>query len=192
MNSGFADVIDFWFGPPQAPTRGRARPEWFRKRDAFDASIRSRFFACYEKAAAGRLASWSATPYAALALVIVLDQFPRNLFRGEARAFATDPLALAAARTLIERGFDRIYLPVERGFAYLPFEHAEDLACQRRALSLFGALAAWRDCAGYIDYAWRHYEIIARFGRFPHRNELLGRASTAEEIEFLRQPGSRF
>ncbi|OGA28612.1 MAG: hypothetical protein A3I01_19380 [Betaproteobacteria bacterium RIFCSPLOWO2_02_FULL_65_24] len=192
MVTGFADIIDFWFGAPPAPTRGRARVEWFRKNDAFDARIRARFAACHELAASRQLWSWESTPYAALALVIVLDQFPRNMFRGQPQAFDTDPLALAAARRLVERGFDRVYLPVERGFAYLPFEHCEDLACQRRALALFGSLAAYRDCAGTIDYARRHYEIIARFGRFPHRNELLGRPSTPEEIEFLRQPGSGF
>jgi len=119
--------------------------------------------------------------------VIVLDQFPRNMFRGTARAFSSDPAALAAARGLVERGFDRLLTATERLFAYLPFQHAEDLAAQRRALALVGALDA-----GLFEYARRHYEIIARFGRFPHRNAVLGRESTAEELEFLKEPGSSF
>lgn len=130
---------------------------------------------------------WQATPLASLALVIVLDQFSRNMFRGAARAFSADSLALAAAAGAIERGFDRLLSPVERTFMYLPFEHAEDLAAQRRSLALFGALDP-----NDMEYVKRHYEIIARFGRFPHRNAILGRESTAEEAEFLRQPGSSF
>lgn len=133
------------------------------------------------------LAHWQATPLASLALVIVLDQFPRNMFRGTPQAFASDPLALAAARTSIDRGFDRSFSKVERTFAYLPFQHAEDLASQRRSLALFQALDP-----AQLEYARRHYEIVARFGRFPHRNAVLGRESTSEETEFLKQPGSSF
>jgi uncharacterized protein (DUF924 family) len=117
----------------------------------------------------------------------VLDQFPRNMFRGTPRAFSSDPMALAAARNALERSFDRLLSPHERTFLYLPFEHAEDLAAQRRALTLFEALDP-----NDMEYARRHYEIIARFGRFPHRNAVLGRESTAEEAEFLKQPGSSF
>jgi uncharacterized protein (DUF924 family) len=117
----------------------------------------------------------------------VLDQFPRNMFRSTARAFSSDFLALAAARSTIARKFDRLLSPAERGFAYLPFEHAEDLAAQRRSLALFQALDP-----EHIGYARRHYEIIARFGRFPHRIAVLGRESTAEETEFLSLPGSSF
>jgi uncharacterized protein (DUF924 family) len=190
--TGFANVIDFWFGSAQSSVRGRARAEWFRKNPAFDAEIKARFLTCHEEAAAGRLSAWEATPYAALALVIVLDQFPRNMFRGGARAFDTDALALAVSRRLLDRGFDRVYLPVERSFAYLPFEHCEELAVQRRSLVLFGSLAPHPGYESVIEYARRHYEIVLRFGRFPHRNELLGRPSTAEEIEFLREPGSGF
>ena len=135
----------------------------------------------------GELGRWRETPLAALALILVLDQFPRNMFRGTARAFSSDPPALAAARKMTEKGFDRLLTPAERTFAYLPFQHAEDLAAQRRALELCGALDA-----GVFGYAKRHYEIIARFGRFPHRNSILGRESTAEELEFLRGPGSSF
>jgi uncharacterized protein (DUF924 family) len=188
----FDDVLDFWFGPPGSATRGLARAEWFRKDDAFDAAIRARFLGCHEAAAEERLSAWEATPYAALALVIVLDQFPRNMFRGHARAFAGDAQALAVARRLVDRGFDRFYQAVERPFAYLPFEHAEDLAAQRRSLALFDTLAGVPGSATSIDYARRHYEIVSRFGRFPHRNAILGRPSTAEELEFLKQPGSGF
>jgi uncharacterized protein (DUF924 family) len=141
----------------------------------------------WERAARGELDPWRATPLASLALLVILDQFPRNMFRGTARAFATDPRALAAAGSALARGFDRLLSPSERTFVYLPFEHAEDLAAQRRSLALFEALDP-----NDMEYVKRHYEIIARFGRFPHRNAVLGRESTAEEIEFLKRPGSSF
>jgi uncharacterized protein (DUF924 family) len=124
--------------------------------------------------------------------VIVLDQFPRNMFRDTARAFVSDALALAAAKTALERGFDVPLRPVERQFLYLPFEHAEDVAEQRRSLDLFGRLQADFENGSSMDYPRRHHDIIARFGRFPHRNALLGRFSTAEERKFLEQPGSSF
>lgn len=190
--SDFFRVLDFWFGAPASPERGRPRKCWFAKDDTFDAEIRERFFGLYERAAAGGFSEWENTPLAALALAIVLDQFPRNMFRGEPRAFATDGLALSVARRMVERRFDRLLRPVERWFAYLPFEHAEDLAVQRRSLALFGDLAGDNDSAGTIDYAHRHYVIVARFGRFPHRNVVLGRRSTAAETEFLARPGSSF
>jgi uncharacterized protein (DUF924 family) len=188
----FGEVIDFWFGPPDSPERGRARKCWFEKDPVFDAVVRSRFEALHRRAATGRLSKWERTPLAALALVVVLDQFPRNMYRGEPRSFAADALALAVARRAIERGFDDVLRPVERWFAYLPFEHAEDLTAQRRSLALFGSLASDPDSAGTIDYARRHFEIISRFGRFPHRNDILGRQSTREESIFLSEPGSRF
>jgi uncharacterized protein (DUF924 family) len=192
MRANFADVLEFWFGSCQSRERGRPRAKWFEKNPALDGEIRARFLPEYEAAARGELGSWEATPYASLALVIVLDQFGRNSFRDDPRAFAADSVALAVARRLTDRGFDRLLLPVERCFAYLPFEHAEDLAAQRRSLALFGSLSFSDDCSGYIDYARRHFDIIARFGRFPHRNAILGRASTQEELRFLDQPGSRF
>ena len=180
-------MLDFWFGAPDSRERARPRKSWFEKSEPFDAEIRRRFLATWERAGRGELGRWQATPLASLALIVVLDQFPRNMFRGTARAFASDSLALAAARETIARGFDRLLSPVERTFIYLPFEHAEDLAAQRRSLSLFRALDP-ED----MQYPKRHYEIIARFGRFPHRNAILGRQSTAEEAEFLKQPGSSF
>lgn len=185
--SDFVEVLDFWFGAPGSRERGRSRKAWFQKSEAFDADVRRRFLATWEQAARGELDRWQETPLASLALVVVLDQFPRNMFRGTARAFSSDSHALAAARGAIARGFDLLLSPIERWFIYMPFEHAEDLAAQRRSLALFEAL----DPAD-MKYAKRHYEIIARFGRFPHRNAILGRESTAEEAEFLRQPGSSF
>jgi uncharacterized protein (DUF924 family) len=183
----FIEVLDFWFGAPGSRERGRPRQAWFQKSEPFDAEIRRRFLITWEEAARGELEPWQATPLASLALVVTLDQFPRNMFRGTARAFASDSLALAAARETIAREFDRLLSPVERSFIYLPFEHAEDLAAQRRSLALFHALEPEN-----MQYAKRHYEIIARFGRFPHRNAILGRQSTAEEAEFLKQRGSSF
>jgi uncharacterized protein (DUF924 family) len=183
----FFEVLAFWFGAPYSPERGRRRKEWFRKSVEFDAEVRRRFLPVWEGALRGECARWEVTPLAAVALVVVLDQFPRNMFRGEARAFSSDAQALAVARRMLERGFDRLLSPVERSFAYLPFEHTEDLAVQRRSLALFAPLDL-----ELVDYSRRHFEIIARFGRFPHRNAVLGRESTTEEREFLDQPGSSF
>ena len=172
-----AEVLDFWFQ--------RERKDWFAKDERFDAEIRSRFLPLYERAAAGGLADWLQGPRSCLALVIVLDQFPRNMFRGSARAFAADPLAREAARTIVDRGWDRALSPDERTFAYLPFEHSESIEDQERSLKLF-------EGGENFEWARKHYDIVQRFGRFPHRNAALGRASTPEEIEFLRQSGSSF
>jgi uncharacterized protein (DUF924 family) len=166
------DVIAFW--------RAAGPSKWFRKNADFDRQITARFLATHEAAAAGRFSDWEATPEGALALLILLDQFPRNLFRGSARAFATDPLARALAERAIARGFDACVADAERVFFYLPFEHSENLADQERSLSL------WRRSGGKIDkYAQLHADIIRRFGRFPHRNAVLGRATTPEEQAFL-------
>lgn len=170
-------VLDFWFR--------RERKAWFAKDAQFDAEIRSRFLPLYELAAGGGLAAWQRQARSCLALVIVLDQFPRNMFRGTARAFAADAAALEAARTLVDQGWDKSLTPDERTFAYLPFEHSENLQDQERSLRLF-------EGNENLEWARKHYDIVRRFGRFPHRNAALGRASTAEEIEFLKQPGSGF
>ena len=190
--TGFREVLDFWFAPVGSPEYGKPREAWFRKSAAFDDAIRARFLGLQQQAAQGELQSWQAAPDSLLALIVVLDQFPRNLFRDASAAFATDGAALAAAQLAMDRGFDTQLLPVQRWFVYLPFEHAEDLAQQRRSLELFEGLRGDPASAGTIDYARRHYEIIARFGRFPHRNAVLGRSSTPEELEFLKQPGSGF
>ena len=186
------DVLDFWFGVSGSPGHGKPRDVWFRKSDAFDQAVRERFLAVYELAAGGRLAAWGEAPHALLALIIVCDQFPRNMFRNDARAFATDAQALAAAERMVELGWDMQLAPIGRQFAYLPFEHAEDLALQHRGLELFAHVTEDSALAGAPVWARKHLDIIARFGRFPHRNAILGRTSTPEEIEFLKQPGSSF
>jgi uncharacterized protein (DUF924 family) len=186
----FAEVLDFWFGAADSPWRGRARKAWFVKSEDFDREVRDRFAPLCEKAGSGGLDHWRDTPLASLALVVVLDQFPRNIFRGTARAFASDGRALEVATGMVGRGFDRLLRPIECAFVYLPFEHAESIEAQRRSIELFGRLAE----AGlsHVEWAKKHYDVVERFGRFPHRNEILGRPSTPEEIEFLKQPGSRF
>ena len=166
-------VLDFWFG---------ADPKkWYVKDEAFDASIRARFLSTYEAAKAGQLADWEATPESALALVIVLDQFPRNMFRGSPRTFATDPLALAVAKRALARDFDRPLELARRNFFYLPFQHSENLADQEQGVEL----SRRNSDAEALKWAELHADIIRRFGRFPHRNAVLGRATTPEEQAFL-------
>ncbi len=188
------DVLDFWFLPANDPAFGQQRALWFRKDDAFDAAIRERFGALTEQALAGGLRDWDAQgPAGTLARILVLDQFTRNAWRGKPQSFAGDSLALAAAQRLVDSNADQALLPVQRWFAYLPFEHAEDARLQERSVALFGALA--QENPGYegaLDYAHRHRGVIARFGRFPHRNAILGRASTPDEAAYLAQPGSGF
>lgn len=175
-------VLDFWFvesGPD----------DWFTRSDDFDRACRDRFLATHEAAASGALDGWAAGADGALALVILLDQLPRNMFRGSPRAFATDPQARATARAAIAAGFDMAVPQARRPFFYLPLEHSEDLADQQDCVALMKERV---ESPVMVDYAEQHLAIIARFGRFPHRNEVLGRASTPEEIEFLKQPGSSF
>ena len=185
-------LLDVWFGVPGSPEHDRPRDTWFKTDAAFDQELRDRFLADHEAAAAGRLAGWMAAPETCLALILLLDQLPRNLFRGSPRAFSCDAAARQAARHAVDRGFDRAVAPVRRWFVYLPFEHSEDLADQQRSLELYGSLPPDNDRDLCLRAAQRHYDIIARFGRFPHRNHVLGRASTAKEEAFLREPGSRF
>ncbi len=187
-----AEVLAFWFGEPAERALGRPREAWFRKDDGFDAAIRARFGELVDEARAGGLAGWESDDHGALSLLVVCDQFPRNIFRGNARAFALDARALALAKRFVAEGRDARLRPVERAFVYLPFEHAESLADQREAVRLFDALRDDPDAGGYHAWAVRHLGVIERFGRFPHRNEALGRTSTAQELAFLAQPGSRF
>lgn len=175
------DVIDFWFVEID-------QARWFEPTPALDRAIRDRFGALYEQAAAGELDRWRAHPEGCLALCLLLDQFPRNMFRGEARAFATDARARSVAGHALAEGFDRALPKDQLLFLYLPFEHSEDLADQNRSVALFEALGN----DGLVDYAVRHQRIVARFGRFPHRNRLLGRATTADEAAFLEEPDSSF
>ena len=184
-------ILDFWFGRPDSAEYGQSRSEWFRKDPAFDAEIRARFGGAVETALAGGFADWTA-PRALLARVLLLDQFTRNSFRDSPRAFAGDALALTIVENAIARGDDRHLIPVERSFLYLPYAHAGDLAAQERSLALFTRL---RDETGLADpllWAERHAAVIRLFGRYPHRNAVLGRESTPEEVAFLAAPGSRF
>lgn len=190
LEDGAREVLEFWFG---AVDGTQSRAEWFRKDAGFDALIAQRFGAVIDEALANGLAEWTCGPRGALARIVVLDQFTRNVFRDTARAFAGDVLALAAAREMVRLGWDRLLPPVQRSFVYLPFEHAEDLAAQDESMRLFTALAAEHPAsADTLVWAEKHRVIIERFGRYPHRNAALGRASTAEELAFLAEPGSRF
>lgn len=191
---GPADVLAFWFGAPGSPEHGTVREHWFAKRDAFDEQVRRRFLQTVETAERGGLADWddASVPWRTLALLIVCDQFPRNLFRGQARAFGLDERARSVARAMVDRGDDLRLAPLERWFVYLPFEHSESLPDQRESLRLFAQLRDDPLAGGGWDWAVRHAEVIERFGRFPHRNAALGRTSTPDEDDFLRQPGSRF
>jgi uncharacterized protein (DUF924 family) len=188
------EVRDFWFGAPGSESAGQPHREWFVKSEAFDEQIRQRFGAAIHIAIAGGLREWDAEgPQGILARILVLDQFTRNAWRNTPQSFAGDALALVAARQLVDSGAHKALPPLQRAFVYMPFEHAEDAFMQERAVELFTVLAA--EHPGFdemLDYAHRHRGVIARFGRFPHRNEILGRASTQQEIDFLRQPGSRF
>ncbi|MGL5083408.1 MAG: DUF924 family protein [Microcoleaceae cyanobacterium] len=190
--ASFAEILTFWFGHPESEEFGKIRKVWFTKSFEFDREIRDRFLADYELAAQGQWYGWQHQPQSCLALVLLLDQFPRNLFRGQPQAFATDYKALTTAKFAIEQGFDQHFPPTQRAFFYLPLEHSETLADQRQSAALFRQLGEYPDLESYIDYAVRHLEVIQRFGRFPHRNQILGRVSTPEELDFLQQPGSAF
>ena len=187
------DILDCWFGRPGDAGYGGKREIWFEKNDDFDAEIRDRFITDWEAAKAGHLDPMQRTARGALALVILLDQFPRNMFRGDPRAFATDAQAREVAGAAIACGFDKALTPVERRFFYLPFEHGENLADQARCARYMREHLppdAERDQS--IEYARRHRAIIERFGRYPHRNAALGRTSTPEEIAFLDEPDPSF
>ncbi|CAN7655698.1 DUF924 family protein [Massilia sp. LjRoot122] len=188
------DVLDFWFLPEGSPGHGKQRIEWFRKDEAFDAALRERFGGLIAQAVAGGLREWDEVgPRGTLARILVLDQFTRNAFRGKPESFGGDTLALLAARQLVDSGEHLALSPVERQFVYMPFEHAEDARMQEQAVTLFTELAAQHEGFGEaLDYAHRHRGVIARFGRFPHRNLILGRASNPEELAYLALPGSGF
>jgi uncharacterized protein (DUF924 family) len=186
-------VLDFWFGTTGSTESGTLRRLWFVKSDAMDREINFRFGALIEQALRGELSGWSAQPPGELARIIVLDQFTRNVFRGTPRAFAGDARALAAASAMLTTAEDAALPPAQRAFVYLPFEHAEDLALQDAAVHHFARLAAAApELQGMLDYALKHRAVIARFGRFPHRNAILGRRSSAQELAFLQEPGSSF
>ena len=193
-------VLAFWLGSPGSATEiaGRQRKLWFGKSPENDRAVIERFAATLAAATAGRLDHWARTPRGRLALVIVLDQFPHHIHRDQPQAFATDPQSLALSLDALESGEDKKLAPIERVFLYLPLEHAESLELQERSVSLYEHLAhqaAADERAlfdGFLDYARKHRDVVARFGRFPHRNAILERPSTPDELEFLKQPGSRF
>ncbi|BCL75893.1 membrane protein [Jeongeupia sp. HS-3] len=186
------EVLAFWFGCPDDPDYHQPRTAWFRKDAVFDAAIRRRFLATVEAALAGRCSDWALDTRGALALVIVLDQFPRNLFRGSAAAFAGDPLARQTADAVVSKGWHLALAPVEQLFVYLPFEHAESLADQEKMIALTENWQGHDVLGEFHRYAVLHHDVIARFGRFPHRNAVLGRESTPDELDYLARPGAGF
>ena len=191
--SDIEEILSFWFGAirDEPSYFAECSKRWFAQNADFDREIARRFQADYERAAEGQLADWTQTARGGTALILVLDQFPRNMFRNDPRAFATDQIAQGVAEDMIAAGLDRQLRLVERYFVYVPFMHSEQRTHQQRSVTLFQQLAAQR---AYFDtsYALRHQQVIARFGRFPHRNRVLGRASTPAELAFLKQPGSSF
>jgi uncharacterized protein (DUF924 family) len=184
-------VLAFWFDPAH-------HGKWYAVDPVFDAQIRERFASSIEQAVAGKLTGWAAAPSGWLALLIVLDPFPCNLYRNDSRAWAQDVRAQQLALSGSEEGFDRQLPSIQRVFAYMPLKHAEDMGLQRRSVLLFEALCSdvppdeGHSYSGFLDYARRHEVVIARFGRFPHRNAVLGRASTPEELAYLAEHGSGF
>jgi len=182
LPSAAREILGFWFAPGMDE-------RWFKKDPAFDDEVRANLLEHHERARAGAYRAWQEGPECCLALCLLLDQAPRNLFRDHPRAFAGDAAALAVAERAVERGFDAQLSQVRRMFLYLPFEHCEELAAQERCVQLISTLDEKPD---WLDYAVRHRDVIARFGRFPHRNAVLGRESTAAERDFLTQPDSSF
>jgi uncharacterized protein (DUF924 family) len=200
MTIGFEDALEFWFGPDVKDDAAieRQSMSWFIQDAGFDEEIARRFGELPDRAIAGELDAWRSAPRSTLALVLAVDQFPRNLYRGSARAFRYDALGLEVAEAAIEAGFDRALHPIEASFFYLPLEHAEDLETQERCVAVFDGLG--QRCSGSLrdrvalscEFAKRHREVIRSFGRFPHRNAVLGRESTREELSYLERGGETF
>ena len=190
-----AKILTFWFDDPTQPGSeyGQERRIWFHKDPTFDQRIREQFLTSYEQARQGTYEDWQQTSREALALAVLLDQFPRNMFRGTPRSFEAVDQALVVAQAAIAHGFDQALIPVERIFLYLPLEHSENLDHQNQSVALFEALVqAAPTLHSTLEYAYRHHDIITRFGRFPHRNKILGRPNTPGEAAFLKQRGSHF
>ncbi len=185
-------ILDFWFGTPDSQDYGKQKKFWFIKNSKIDEEIKNKFLSYYQDAINGKLNHWQETPLGCLALIIIFDQFPRNIFRNTHQAFATDFQALALAKYALNNKFDRELPPVFRWFIYLPLEHSENLEDQNLSVELFSKLKDDPDSKSTIEYAIVHRQIIEIFGRFPHRNCILGRKNTREEETFLQQPGSSF
>ena len=192
MPSRAGKVLDFWFGREGDPVYGQFRNEWFRKDPAFDARVTEQFADLYEEAAVGNLDGWRDDAESCLALVLVLDQFPRNMFRGDERTHAEDDRALGASEYAVEHALDRELPAFQRMFLYMPFMHSESVEDQRRSVELFERLAGEEGAPDVVSYAVAHRDIVERFGRFPHRNEILGRETTPEEAVFLTKEGASF
>lgn len=195
MDARAQEVLDFWFGPRSGEEFGKFRDKWFASgsSDEFDAECNEQCLVDHERAKVGELDHWADEPQSCLALLILCDQIPRNAYRGDPRSFATDKRALDLARRITANGWDRKMNDMERLFAYLPFEHSEDLDDQRRCVALYRAMPDTQEMKQqWIDFAVQHLEIIERFGRFPYRNKILGRKSTAEETAFLKETGVHF
>ncbi|HBR69615.1 MAG TPA: DUF924 domain-containing protein [Rhodospirillaceae bacterium] len=172
------EILHFWFDEVQPA-------QWFQSNPALDAQITEKFQPTYEMAKDGLCDHWASEPDGALALVILLDQFPRHMFRGRPESYATDRKALLIAKEAIKKGFDQILEPVKRGFLYVPFQHSEELRDQNRSVELMKGMGS--DNPAGLQYAVRHRNVIEKFGRFPHRNEVLGRISTTDELEHLKK-----
>lgn len=193
-------IKTFWFGDlaDDALTAASQAKLWWSKNPDIDQLMIQRFAMVTEQAADGALDAWRETPDACLSLILVCDQFPRNMYRATPRSFAYDALARQLCRDGLTQGFDQRLRLIERIFFYLPLEHSESIADQDQSVSLFSALLAAATAQqkalfeGYVTYALRHRDVISRFGRFPHRNQILGRLSTPEELQFLSEPGSSF
>ncbi|HEY1459903.1 MAG TPA: DUF924 family protein [Casimicrobiaceae bacterium] len=184
-------ILDFWFGAAGSVEYGLSRDMWFQKSVSFDSELRARFGGAVDAAVSGAFDNWRG-PLPALARVLLLDQFTRNCYRGTARAFSGDALAQAVARVAVDSGADTTLIPVQRWFLYMPLVHAESLAAQQRSVELFTRLAEQTGLEEPLPWAKRHADVVRRFGRFPHRNAVLDRASTTEEAQFLTTQGSRF
>lgn len=202
-HAGVDALLDFWFGPeweqlPAHQVAERQKKLWWSKNPDIDAQCRTRFEPLVQQAAANQLDDWTESPRSMLALILLLDQMPRNIYRDTPQAFAFDALARQCSHLALAMGLEAALPPLARVFVYLPLEHAEDLDDQEYVVQLMGSLAKAASGEdrpsfdGYADYARRHHAVIERFGRFPHRNRILGRDSTPEEVEFLKQPGSSF
>lgn len=189
-------ILQFWFGEAGSTlstTYSQQRQLWFSKQPERDVLIRKRFGDIHKRAMSGELDAWQDQALSCLALIVVLDQFSRNMFRDTPQAFAADPKALSLARQAVEQGCDQELHPLQRIFLYLPFEHSESLADQAQSVALFDLLGEeLPELTDVVLYARRHQDVIKQFGRFPHRNKILGRDTTPEEAEFLTQPGSSF
>ncbi|MBS0271270.1 MAG: DUF924 domain-containing protein [Proteobacteria bacterium] len=174
-------VLSFWFGEQSSPNYGEQKSFWFQSTPEWDRKIQHQFEIVYHDAMLGKLDDLSETPEGALALILILDQFPRNMYRGTPLAFASDQKALEIAKNGLIKKFDQSLMPVERSFFYLPFEHSENLGDQEKSVMLYQTLGDKE----YLEYAKEHHDVIARFGRFPHRNAILGRTSSQDEINYL-------